>query len=212
MNMRIVTKTIILGAALCGLLVFVSCQAVFTYSPVVFLERDLANLSDEQQVERAEDVLVSGDSQAIADAYTAIAAQIDAGDTTPELSLLAADLAFAASGINDVVANVLGDPEVLSSATAEDVETLLEDLDLSLIDAGADYVRSASEVEGAEISDTQYIIAGATLMMSAADEAGGFEIFETEPSEGDAGYDEFTEAMDFLSAAGIEDFSDLLTF
>ena len=212
MNMRIATKTIYTGAALCGFLVFISCQAVFTYSPVVFMERSLANLSDEQQVERAEDVLVSGDAGAIADAYTAIAAQIEAGDATPELSLLAADLAFAASGINDVVANVLGDAELLSSATADDVETLLADLDLSMIDAGADYVRSASEVEGAVISDTQYIIAGATLMMSAAEEAGGFEIFETEPAVGDAGYDDFTDAMEFLSAAGIEDFSDLLTF
>jgi len=200
------------AAALCGLLVFVSCQAVFTYSPVTFLERDLANLSPGQQAERAESVLVSGSAEEIAEAYDAVVALIAAGDATAETGLLAADLAFAASGINDVVADLLSDPDLLTSATSDDISEILGALDLDLIDAGAAFVTSAAAVEGAEISDSQYIIAGAALMMSAAEDAGGFEIFETEPSSGDPGFDDFTAAMEFLSAAGIEDFGELLSF
>ena len=80
------------------------------------------------------------------------------------------------------------------------------------IEAMAKAVAEGAAAEGAEISDSQYIIAGATLMMSAAEDAGGFEIFETEPSSGDPGFDDFTAAMEFLSAAGIEDFGELLSF
>ena len=195
--------------ALCGVLLLASCQAVFTYSPVEFLERDLAKLSDEQQLDRAEDVLVAGTTEEIIEAYDAVVALIDAGDVSSVTHLLAADLAFAASGIMDVVADVLADTEILSTATAEDIEALFASFDITYVESGAEYIQGvvdAAEAAGEEpdVSSTQYIIAGAVLFMSAVEQADGFE--------NAADYDEYDDALNFLAAAGIDDIEDLFSF
>ena len=79
------------------LIVLIGCQAVFTFSPVSFLQRDPSKLSLDQKKTYAEDALASGDSDAMLAAYNAI--KDDAtGSTDGELNLLAAKLAMELSG------------------------------------------------------------------------------------------------------------------
>lgn len=187
------------------------CQAVFTYSPLAFLQRDPATLPEAQQIERAQDVLVAGTSDDIAQAYQTISGLAE-GSTDPGLNLLAAELAFAASGVTDVITGVLEDPDIISSGTAEDIDTLLASLDTDLIAEGASFVQTAAGSADADISDTQYIIAGAGLLLGAVEESGGFEILETAPEDGDPGYDDYQDAMEFFTAGGLDDFSELFSF
>ena len=214
MKKRRTSAKLIVACLITGLTVFAfaSCQAMFTYSPVAFLQRDTASLSTEQKVERAKDVLVSGSAEEVTEAYEAVAAIVAAGDDSAETNLLAADLAFASSGISDFVSEVLEDPEAIFSSSTEDLTEIFESLDTDLISAGASYVQTASADEDADISDTQYVIAGAALVASAAEEAGGFDIFEDPPDEGEAGYEAYSDATEFFSEAGIEDIQDLFTF
>ncbi len=199
------------GVALCGLLVLTSCEAVFTYSPVAFLERDMASLPDERKLERAEEILVSGSTEEILDAYDEVVTIIAAGGDTAENNLLAAELAFAGSGVTEVFTGIVSDPTIIADAAPEDLEQLFNSLDVDLIEQGASYVQSASNDENAQISDTQYLIAGAALLASVAEQANGFDIIETPPSSGDPGYEDYQDAMSFLSAGGIDDLSDLFS-
>lgn len=182
-------------------LVLSACQAVFTYSPFSFLQRDLASLPPEQQVTRAQDALSTGDTDSIAAAYIAITDILEATDTPdPELSLLAADLAFAASGMTDVFTQVLQDPESLAGATSEDFTDTLESLDIELIAEGATHVKTAMEAD-AEVSSTQYVIAGLARLASAVEQAGSFDdVVGPEPT--DAWYEDMQDAESFLTLSG----------
>jgi hypothetical protein len=198
----------------CGLAALSSCQAVFTYSPLAMLARDPDQLSDDQKVQWASDIINTGSVEELIDAYSEIKALAEAPGALPTTVLLAADLAFASSGIMDVVSDVLADPELISSTTPEELEAVFESLDIETIIEGAAFVQAASTIEGegAEISDTQYIIAGAALLLSAAEEAGDFSVIENPPEDGDAGYDTYQDAVALLAAGGIADLTDLFSF
>jgi len=49
-------------------IVFSGCQAVFTYSPFSFLQRDISSRPVEVQVSRAREALSSGDTEQMAEA------------------------------------------------------------------------------------------------------------------------------------------------
>ena len=200
-----------IGLAILALVVLTGCQAVFTYSPLAAFQRDLTDLTEEQQATYAETALSSGDTEAIAEAYETIAETLASQDEPdPALSVLAAELAFGASGVTDVFTEILADPEALAVGGAESLDEVLENLDLDLISEGAEHLVNAAEAEDGEveITDTQYAIAGAVLIAGAAEEAGGFENLESlEP--GDAGYEEYQDAQEFLELGGVED---LLSF
>jgi len=202
-------------AALCGgLLTLVSCQAVFTYSPVAFLERDLSSLSDSQKIERASDALESGSTEEIRAAYDAVASIIAAGGAgaTTDNMLLAADLAFAGSGLTDVITSVAQNPDLVTSATTEELTTLFESFDADLVTAGATYVQQASADTNATITPSQYQIAGAALLASAAEQSGsGFDIINSPPAEGDAGYQDYQDALSFLELGGLDDLTTLFS-
>ena len=66
------------------------CEAIFTYSPFSFLQRDPANLPLEQKIAWAEAALSSGDREAMEKAYKAL--KDDAtGSIDAKLTLLAAN-------------------------------------------------------------------------------------------------------------------------
>ncbi len=196
------------------LIVFTACQAVFTYSPVTFLQRDLSfsNLTEDQKIEKAQEILINGSVEDMQSAYDEINAAIEAGDETPETALLAADLAFGASGVTEVFTGILANTDAISEGSTEEIEALLDELsadDLTLISEGATHVQDAvAAIESGdstvEVTDTQYIVAGASLIASAAEQAGGFDQLEG-LSSGDDGYDEYQDAQDFLSSGGIDD-------
>ena len=195
----------------CGLAALSACQEVFTYSPVAFLERGPASLSSPQKIEHANDILVAGTNEQRSDAYADVVALIAAGDTSAETNMLAADLAFSASGLSNVIFQILQDPDIISSATAASFTSLFEALDTDLIAAGASHIRVAHADVDAVISDTQYVVAGAALLMSAVEKAGRFSVIDSPPVVGEAGYDEFQDAIDYLAIVGIDDPADLYT-
>ena len=181
-----------------------ACQAVFTYSPFTSLQRDIGSLSSEQKVKRAEDALGTGDVAQIGEAYEVIAAILEASDTPdPELTLLAADLAFAGSGVSEVLTSVLQDPEALSGAPTEDLIAMLDALDVALIAEGATHIQNAVAAD-AEVSSTQYVIAGASLLASAVEQAGSFEAV-VDPLPTDAWYQDVLDAERFLTEGGAAD-------
>jgi hypothetical protein len=129
----------------------------------------------------------------MAEAYEIIEALLDTSDD-PELYLLAADLAFGASGMTEVLTTAIMDLETVTQGTTEDLEAVLEILDVDLIAEGAAHIQAAVDA-GAEVTDTQYIIAGVALFTSAVEKAGGID-------QVDDGYEEFQEAETFLEAGG----------
>ncbi|MBN1686595.1 MAG: hypothetical protein JW852_08055 [Spirochaetales bacterium] len=182
-----------------------ACQAVFTYSPFSFLERDISTRPVVEQVARAREALSSGDTAQMAEAYAVVEALLETSDD-PELYLLAADLAFGASGMTEVFTSALQDLDTITTGTPEDLQEVLDALDLDLISEGVTYVQAADAAD-AEVSDTQYIIAGAALLTSAVEQAGGFEELGN-LTEGDA-YEDLQDARDFLEAGGATDLLDM---
>jgi len=183
-------------------IVFSGCQAVFTYSPFSFLQRDISSRPVEVQVSRAREALSSGDTEQMAEAYEIVEGLLETSDD-PELFLLAADLAFGASGMTEVFTSALQDMDTITESTPEDFEEVLKTLKVDLIAEGAAHVQAAVDAD-AEVTDTQYIIAGAALLTSAVEKAGGFEEVG-ELTEGDEGYEELKDAEEFLEAGGATD-------
>jgi hypothetical protein len=197
----------IIGILLLGVLIlFVSCQAVFTYSPVTFLQRDISTRPAAEQISRARDVLGSGDVEQMEEAYAIVEALLETSDD-PELSLLAADLAFGASGMTEVFTSALQDLDTITEGSSEELEEVLEDLDTELIAEGADHIQTAIDA-GAEVSDTQYVIAGAALLTTAVELAGGFDEVGA-LTEGDPGFEEFQDAEAYFTAGGATDLLDM---
>ena len=175
-----------------GVVVFSTCQAVFTFSPFSSFQRDPANLPPEQQVAWAESVLAAGDASSMAEAYDIIAALLADDPTNPDLNLLAADLAIGGSGLG----NLLNSAD-FSSGT-ESIEASLESLDYSLLDDVAAHVSTASE-NGGTVTDAQYVNAAAALVMSEANSGGGFDSIDWDNPSTD-----LQQALDFAELGGVD--------
>ncbi len=174
-----------------------SCQQMFTYSPVSWAQRDPSTLSDDQKITYAEDVLSSGDTKTIAEAYDLINDLVTANPDDVQLQLLAADLALGGSGIADTIENI--DLDTLDSGSIEDI---LSGIDLDLVSASADHVIAAEALDPSAISDVQYLNTGLILLAKAADEAvGGFPSLSTITST-DAGWTTLVQADDFITKGG----------
>lgn len=155
----------------------ISCQRVFTFSPFSSLQRDPSDLSEEEQQRYALDALASGDAAAMAEAYDLIAAQLANDPDNGELHLLAADLAIGASGIGDLVGSIdpdsgFGDPDALG-----------EGLDTDML-AQVDGHISQAEGAGETVSDSQYVNASAAIIFHKASEnEDGFDGLDWENDE-----------------------------
>jgi hypothetical protein len=126
-------RVFMIGSAL---IVAVSgCEALFTTSPLAFLQRDPSNLPDDQKIAWAEAAWASGDEEAMAEAYAAIADLAD-GSGDPDLTYLAANLALELSGVPGIVDSILADVDNLV------VDDALLDSVTSSVDAA--YVAAAA--------------------------------------------------------------------
>ncbi|RKX85948.1 MAG: hypothetical protein DRP58_05095, partial [Spirochaetes bacterium] len=154
--------------AVITILIYTSCQQIFTYSALEWAQRDPSSLPPAQQIAYAERILSSGDTEAMASAYAVIDDLVAADPGNVELQLLAADLAIGGSGITDAIANLdLNDLE-------NSVETILASIDLDLVAASAEHVVAAEAIDSSAISEDQYLNTGLILLAKAADEAGDF--------------------------------------
>jgi hypothetical protein len=169
-----------------------SCQDVFTYSPLQFLQRDPENLPDKQKVKYAEDMLANGSQKDMKDAYKLVEDMLKDDPDNAELHLLAADLAIGASGINDAVSSI--DP----SSGGGSYDDILKDLDTDMLDEVGGHVEAA-ESSGADVSDSQYVNASMAIVASEAKEKGGFDNIDWENPN-----DDIQQAKDFADKGGVD--------
>ena len=150
------------------------CQAVFTYSPLSFLQRDPSTLSADAQKTYAEDALASGDAEAIAKAYDAIKALLADNPTDPELNLLAAKLGVEVSGVPGLINQIIqGELDLSGPNALSDVSDFINSGSVdpqAMIDAGTYY--QAAESSG-ELTSTDYILGSLGILLGAASEASG---------------------------------------
>ncbi len=174
----------IAAALIIGLLA--GCEAVFTYSPVSFMQRNPENLSTDQQKEYYEDVVAGGgeiDDESLA-SLTALAGETD----DPEIDKLAANAFIKASKIDtaltSIVEEIVGgggieDVSVVTAFVPEEGETISTEtvvaafteigVDVEKFTAGAAFLSEAAD-SGAELSETDYLIGGAGLALDAVEE------------------------------------------
>ena len=182
-----------------AILIYTSCQQIFTYSVLEWAQRDPADLPPEQQIAYAESILSSGDTDAMADAYEVINDLLDDDLNNVDLQLLAADLAIGGSGIVDAIADL--DLENLDTS----VEDILATIDLALVTASADHILAAEALDPTAISPDQYLNTGLILLARAAEEAGDFATL-SDPlvtvDSSDPGFDTLVDADRFITLGG----------
>lgn len=160
-----------------AVLVLAGCEQFFSTNVFSGLQRDPSNLSFDQQVAYAESALNSGDKDAQADAYDALAKSLeDENNTDPELNELAAELAIGASGLSDTVpdlAEAALDGNFSSQADLENaLDDKLDDVDYGYVDEAESQLEKIKE-NGGEVGEEQYVFVAAGKLMNKADEEGG---------------------------------------
>lgn len=160
MNRRLWTLLYIVALAL----LLAGCEQMFTYSPLSWAARDPSKLSDEQQAQNAP---VSGDIDDLQKAYDAIA---DSSD--PDVQLLASQVALGASGFNEAIEDIAKELKDGIDEADIDAGDILDDLDQTYLQAAGTSL-AAAEAGGADISDTDYLLAAASLVLSEAITGGG---------------------------------------
>ena len=169
-------KKILKGTLLIALLplLLTSCEQMFTYSMFEWAQRDPSNLSEAQQVSYAQNVLGTGDQQAMADAYEAIK-----DNEEPEVQLLASKLAVGASGINEAVEQALSD---LESGSTGSLESYLDSIDSTMLDNAVKSMTAATDdiATASEVTSEEYLtVAAAGLISAVQTNEAGADDFET---------------------------------
>jgi hypothetical protein len=155
------------------------CEQFFTNNWFSDYQRDPADLPFDQQVAYAESALNSGDPDAMADAYDALADSLeDRNNKDPDLNSLAAELAIGASGLTDTLPD-LADAAVNGNFSsqadlANAVNDVLGDVDYAYIDEAAGQLDQIT-ANGGEVSEEQYVFVAAGLMMKEAEKQGGVD-------------------------------------
>jgi len=146
------------------LLILAGCQAIFTYSPLSFLQRDPANLPLDQKIAWAENALASGDPEAMATAYDAI--KDESG-----VDYLAANLALELSGVPQLLFEVMEGDVAIDNQI--DLENFLQQLDSSYLSAAGDHYNDTLSNDPDSLTGTDYILGAASLLFKATELNGG---------------------------------------
>lgn len=199
--------------------VLISCQLVFTTSPIAALRRDPANLSQGQLTALGQSAIDSGDTATmIAVAQNLDFSLIPSIVDDPAMNVFVADLFLGASGINDMVDTVLS----TDLAAVPDMAVFVNDMIIggsAVVDTTAlqmaanqvlaiDAAITAGTIPADTLSDSQYISAAAGMILVAADAAGGVENLDPRPGPGPA-LDAIIQAEALAAASGAE-LNDLL--
>ena len=159
-----------------ALVVLAGCEAIFTFSPVGFMQTPPDNMSADQLSGFGLDSLSGGDDEAMTLALDAINALIDAGDLTTEevaeLSLVGGSLAIELSGVGDVLASVLLEEIDLTDFTSIDNAITTLGVNLELLSSGGDLLVGAGAA-GAELNSSQLALAAIGLIVDPV--TGDFE-------------------------------------
>ncbi len=166
--MKRVFSLLVLSALLSLLLA--ACQAVFTYSPLSFLQRDPANLPLEQKMEWARAALAGGDTEAIEKAYDALKDDAS-GSTDAELTLLTATLAMNLSGLPNLAFEMLQENIDFNDET--DLDNFFQTLQSSYMLEAAVFYNATLTNDPDELNATEFLLGSACLLYEAADGNGG---------------------------------------
>jgi hypothetical protein len=160
---------------------FSACEQFFTNSPLKDLQRDPGDLDDEQFQAAAEAALETGDTDEIAEIYEAMD-DLPPVEDDPEAYMLAAELGVGGSGMNDLVEDILEDPEGITTYT--DLDEMLAEMNIVYLNEAADNLLALQAaidsglVTGVNISDEQLLSAATGMISAAILAAGGSENFE----------------------------------
>ena len=172
------------------LVLIASCQQIFTFSPLSFLQRDPANLPPEQQIAYAEGALASGDTEAMAVAFNLIQ-----GSDDPDVALLASDLAIGASGLTDALTTALG---------GGDPEAAFDSINTGMLANSPEEFQNALD-NGAEPGSEQYVnAAAASAITTILTLTQGFDDPAIDWTDGVANPPELQTALDWAAAGGID--------
>ena len=155
-------------------LALASCQAVFTFSPLSFLQRAPSTLTVDQKVSYAEEALASGDREALTAVYDDLAAAASADDADPEVQYVAAQVALELSGVSGVLDSALealagggGSQEELLSGAAD----ALQNIDTDMLEAAAGFLTDVdSAASGPDLTATDYFVGGVGLILAGTPE------------------------------------------
>lgn len=172
-----------------------SCEQVFTFSPLKAFQRNPSQMSAAQKVTYAQDALASGDPATMKEAYNAISADATNNPKDGSLNLLAGQLAFGASGATSALTQALAD--VASGASLSTLQTVANSVDINLVTDGAKNIVNADNA-GQPVTDSQYAIASAALVVAAAQQAGGYQQLTTSNYSG-PGSTDLQQAKDLAS-------------
>ena len=190
-------------------ILFGSCENVFTYSPLVALQRDAANLAPEQQVALAEEAINSGNEEAMSELLDALSESED-----PTVLPVAADLALTLSGGPEIATALTTtalsldpeDPAAVEAALASFSETLEAQVDVEKIDQAVSLIDKTVAAGGTPTSE-QYLLAAVSLSVKVAKEADSASLLiggEEEPPDFTPDQEEdLSKAVEFLEASGL---------
>jgi hypothetical protein len=190
--MRTMKRVLPLACAALAVLALAGCEGIFTYSPLAVFQRAPSDLSAAERVTYAEDALASGDEQTMQDAYDAIK-----GDTSPEASYAAAELAIELSNIPDLfVQMVSGDVTMPTSGDSSSITDYLDQtgVEPELLIAAAAKLQAS---DPADLTAMDYVYGTLGLALDAAQQPDGTYSF----TPADMDVDKLVEAQVFMESA-----------
>ena len=139
-------------------LYLMGCQAVFTTSLFKdVLAPDVSQLPPEQLAGYYENILITGTTDEKAAALTSIQAEIESGNTDPELNYVAGILVLDNMGLSiDNMITMMADPA--------NAEVLITEDNLNLIMDMGDYLYTADQ-GGVELTDADKVFCGIGLLL-----------------------------------------------
>ncbi len=169
--------------ATAGISLLSACQAIFTFSPLAFLQRNPENLPLEQKIEYGRNALASGDLQTMRTAYDSLQ-----GIETVDALYVSAELAAELSGVPRIVlglAGISGDQLYLTEGNLSDLGGYLStfDADPALLMEAADLFSSSLSL-GQTLQPLDYLYGSLGLLLTAAQQPDGSLDFSTTTDPG----------------------------
>ena len=204
-NENIWLRVATVGIFLLFAFILSGCQALFTYSPVAFLKRTPANLTEDEKIQYAEYALAGGDETAIAAIYDVL--KEEATDSTDaDLPFMAAQLALDLSGMPEVLDEILTSFIDLAAASksiesfSDIVDQVLAALstDEVLIEEAIDFLNATYENDPTLITTYFYFAGGLSYFILAVEEAEGIEDLDINDTNVQAAIDFITLGVDAL--------------
>jgi hypothetical protein len=139
------------------------CQAMFTYSPLIGLQRPPSSMTPAQRITYAQDALASGDTAAMTAAYQAIM-----NDPSADAQYTVAQLGIELSGVPDLLVKIAGDPSTVTTQL-NSINTFITDnhLDPNFMVAAAGQLIAAAAA-GATLTTMDRAMGAMGLMLGGA--------------------------------------------